>query len=99
MALVAQPVKVQARKTMAIITDLANEVNKFFRENDQTVPPLDATYKSGRVAAAQASFEEMVAAAKWAVAHTDFGLSDPAALDDAAMLLKDPELLEFDDGT
>ena len=99
MALVPQSNKEQAKRTMAIITNLSNSVNKFFRENDQTDPPLDATYKSGRVAAAQADFEELVAAAKWAVAHTGFGLSDPAALDDAAMLLKDPELLQFDDGT
>ncbi len=99
MALIPQTNKEQAKRTMAIITNLSNEVNKFFRQNDQTDPPLDATYKAGRIAAAQGEFEELVAAAKWAVAHTSFGLSDPVALDDAAMLLKDPELLEFDDGT
>ena len=99
MAIVPQPVKEQAKRTLAIVTNCANDVNKFFRENDQTVPPLDATYKSGRIAAAQASFEECEKIMKWAILHTEFGLTDPAAYTDAEMEAIDPELLEFDDGT
>ncbi len=99
MALVPQPVKIQARKTLAIVSDCSNAVNKFFRENDQTDPPLDATYKGTTLALARAKFEECEKVMKWAITHTEFGLTDPAAYTDAEMEAIDPELLEFDDGT
>lgn len=99
MAIVPQPVKEQAKRTLAIVTNCANDVNKFFRENDQTSPPLDATYKGTTVAQARAAFEECEAIMKWAILHTEFGLTDPPANSDADMIAHDPDILTFDDGT
>ena len=97
MAIVSQPQKVTAEKALNLVNKQTNLINKFFRQNDQTDPPLDATYKSGRVQAAKDAAAEAHARLSWAL--NEFSITPLTARTDAEMIALDSEILEFDDGT
>jgi len=97
MALVPQPARTTTRKANNLVKEALGAMDRFFAEEDQTDPPLDSGYQSSRRANILGEASKACERLLWLLGH--FSIIVPSALDDAAMEVLDPEILNIDDGT
>jgi hypothetical protein len=96
MALIPTPKRQKVLTALAEVENRIHSANRKLKEETDPENKLDATYKGGLDASAKTDIGDCFKILDWL--RNDFGLADPALLDDAGIDAINPLIRQIDDG-